>query len=210
MFSRLGCAGSTCSRSRVRKSVFSSTRGCAASVSSLVSSVDETGLPLAWRGKRINRARVLAILDQGLNRTAPLEAIRVLCGAGHRNDRSPSEEARCRGFSAVSRNSAEDLRDKADYLGIVWTKKHGRAPAFSDMGICDRSCSVTPVEPSKPRNVKTNPLGSRCSRSAWQVPERRQDGSQLYDCSNRHLEGFAYSLTIRVQDSVEPRSPLGG
>ena len=30
------------------------------------------------------------------------------------------------GFSIVSRNSAEDLRDKAEYLGIKWTKKYGR------------------------------------------------------------------------------------
>jgi hypothetical protein len=34
---------------------------------------------------------------------------------------------------------------------------------------------------------------------------RRADGEQLFDCSNDHLEGFAYSLTsqCKVQWSTE-------
>jgi hypothetical protein len=75
----------------------------------------------------MTQARVLAILDHGLNEIAPLDGdpdSRAEPGTGTTTLLLKKLDAG--GFSAVSRNSAMDLRDKADYLGIVWTKKHGR------------------------------------------------------------------------------------
>ncbi len=81
-------------------------------------------------GKRMTSTRVAAILEHGLNETAPLAGdpdFYLEPGMGTTTLLRRKLDAG--GFSAVSRNSAEDLRDKADYLGIVWTKKHSTVRA---------------------------------------------------------------------------------
>jgi hypothetical protein len=78
--------------------------------------------------KRFNAARLIALLDEHLNDTAALhgelEHVQVP-GVGTKNLLVAKLDAG--GFSAVSCNSASDLRDKADYLGMVWIKKYGRS-----------------------------------------------------------------------------------
>src|SRR5207244_3658969 len=91
-------------------------------------------------GKRMTVDRVRAVLSSGLNATAPLIGEpdkRVEPGQGSTDLMLKKLDAG--GFSVVSCNSAEDLRDKADYLGIAWTKKHGRAKGLERY---DHVCSV--------------------------------------------------------------------
>lgn len=83
----------------------------------VVASPKETELAARLAGKCMTQARVLAILDRGLNETAPLDSDPDSCvepGTGITALLLRKLDAG--GFSAVSRNSAEDLRDKADYL----------------------------------------------------------------------------------------------
>lgn len=165
----------------------------------LPATADPEGAEIAARlaGKRIDQSRVLDILDRGLDETAPLDGnpdTFVEPGTGARNLLVKKLDAG--GFSAVSRNSAVDLRDKADYLGIVWTKKHGRNAGLQRYGHVRSlvlSDAATAFEAAK---EEEQPFGFQMLtklRSRFQ--QRRVEMSQLYECSNEHLEGFAYSLT---------------
>lgn len=75
-------------------------------------------------GKRFDSSRLLGVLEEGLNDTHALDgdpSSLVEPGGGDRGLLQKKLEAG--GFSAVSQNSAADLRDKADYLGFAWTRK---------------------------------------------------------------------------------------
>ena len=106
----------------------------------------------------------------------------------------------------MSRNSALDLRDKADYLGLVWVKKHGRESGLQRYGHIRSvvlSDSATAFEKTK---ADAGPFGIKMlGEFRKQIKKRRAEASELYDCSNEHLEGFAYSLTseCKVQWSVD-------
>ena len=77
-------------------------------------------------GKRMTSARVRAVLEQGRDSTAILIGTPSLTPQpGQGSTDLLRRKLDAGGFSAVSQNSAEDLRDKADYLGIKWTKQHG-------------------------------------------------------------------------------------
>lgn len=157
-------------------------------------------------GKRVYRSLVLEILDRGLEETAALEGnplALVEPGAGAADLLFKKLDAG--GFSAVSRNSAEDLRDKADYLGIVWTKKYGRAEGLQRYG---HVRSLVLSDSSRAFEATKNegqPFGLKMlSELRARFQQRRSEKSKLFDCSNEHLEGFAYSLTseCKVQWSL--------
>jgi hypothetical protein len=170
---------------------------------------DPVGAELAARlnGKRINKPRLLDLLDLGLNQTATLDSDPETCaqpGVGASDLLSKKLDAG--GFSAVSRNSAFDLRDKADYLGIVWTKKHGRMSGLQRYGHVRSlvlSDAARAFEATKNEELRFGIEMLSELRSRFQ--HRRAEGSQLYECSDEHLEGFAYSLTseCKVQWSLD-------
>lgn len=168
-------------------------------------SANPTEAELAARieGKRITKDRLLDILEQGLNQSAPLygdPAAVVPPGSGSGDLLLKKLDAG--GFSAVSRNSAVDLRDKADYLGLVWTQKHGRTTGLQRY---DHVRSLVLSDAARAYEATTTPSGtfglSMLADLRSRFQHRRQQGTPLYDCSDEHLEGFAYSLTsqCRVQ-----------
>jgi len=177
----------------------------------LPATVDPEGAELAARlaGKRFQRSRVLEILDRGLNETATLNgdpAALVEPGMGATGILLKKLDAG--GFSAVSRNAAKDLRDKADYLGIVWTKKHGRLNGLQRYGHVRSLVLSDAARAFEATKNEGPPFGLQMLselRSLFQV--RRTERSQVYDCSNEHLEGFAYSLTSECQVQWSPDRP---
>ena len=152
-------------------------------------------------GKRITLERVQAVLEAGRNSTAPLEGDPTQCiSPGDGSSDLLHQKLDAGGFSAVSRNSAEDLRDKADYLGIKWIKQHGdsvglvmynhvRSLVLSDAG---RAFDATQTEADCFGPAMREDL--RC-----RFRERRVAGYQLYDCTDDHLEGIAFSLTAQCK-----------
>ena len=110
------------------------------------------------------------------------------------------------GFSAVSRNSAEDLRDKADYLGIAWTKKQGRTRGlerYEHVRSLALSDAARAFEATKRDGEKFGPAMREYLRQRFS--KRRAQGEQLFDCTDEHLEGITYSLTAQceVQWSID-------
>ena len=157
------------------------------------------GAELAARidGKRIDRSRVLAALENGLNQAVPLHGSPtnwIEPGTGTTDLLVKKLDAG--GFSSVSQNSDIDLRDKADYLGIVWTKKHGRESGLQRYG---HIRSLVLKDAGQAFETSKNPASlfglSMLAELRSYFRKRRTDGSQLYECTIEHLEGFAYSMT---------------
>jgi len=168
---------------------------------SAIARPEETELLARLAGKRIDQERILRILDQGLDEMAPLDSDPgLLIDPGTGNSDLLQKKLDAGGFSAVSRNSAEDLRDKADYLGIAWTKKHGRTAGlqrYAHVRSLVLSDAARAFEHSKREDARFG--FEMLSDLRARFKERRQEGSQLYDSTDEHLEGFAYSLTSECQ-----------
>lgn len=175
----------------------------------LPATADPVGTELAARlaAKCIGKSRLLELLDSGLDLTATLDGDPEACvepGTGATDILRRKLDAG--GFSAVSRNSALDLRDKADYLGIVWTKKHGRTSGLQRYGhvrslVLSDAARAFEATKNDEHRFGLEMLSELRSR----FRDRRKEGTQLFECSNEHLEGFAYSLTSQceVQWSLE-------
>lgn len=168
----------------------------------VIAAVDnDAEMAIRINGKRMSLARVQSILEHGRDSTATLAGDPRFCvepGVGSTELLHKKLDAG--GFSVVSRNSAEDLRNKADYLGIAWTKKYGhgkglqrydhiRSLVLSDAG---RSFDATQTEADGFGPAMREDLRRR-------FRERRLDGDQLFDSTDDHLEGVAFSLTAQCK-----------
>ncbi len=167
----------------------------------VVSSPEDTKLATRLAGKRIDKARILDILNQGLNETALLESNPDSWPEpGRRTSDLLLKKLDAGGFYAVSLNSAKDLRDKADYLSIRWTKKYGRTSGlkrYDHIRSLVLSDSASAFEATRSED---KPFGIQMlSKLRARFEQRRQDGSQLFDCTKEHLEGFAYILTSECE-----------
>jgi hypothetical protein len=162
---------------------------------------EETELAARVEAKRISKPRLLELLDSGLNLTAMLEGDPEACvepGTGTTDLLLRKLDAG--GFSAVSRNSALDLRDKADYLGIVWTKKHGRGSGLQRYGHVRSLVLSDAARAFEATQNDEHPFGlEMLSELRSRFRDRRMEGTLLFECSNEHLEGFAYSLTSQCE-----------
>lgn len=152
-------------------------------------------------GKRMTLARVEAVLEQGRDSTATLDgdpALYVHPGDGSTDLLHTKLDAG--GFSATSRNSAEDLRNKADYLGIRWTKQHGNTKGlarYDHIRTLVLSDSGRAYDASKTDTDGFGPTMREDLRRRFR--QRRDNGDQLFDASDDHLEGIAFSLTAQCK-----------
>jgi Cap4 dsDNA endonuclease len=159
---------------------------------------DPVGTELMARvsGKRIDKARLIATLERGMNATAPLEGdlSNEVLGVGDRSLLVGKLDAG--GFSAPSINSAEDLRDKAEYLGIKWTKVHGRENGLQRFNHIRSVVLREAANSYEYTHGAGDPFGiSMLAELRERLQSRRSAGTQLYDCSDDHLEGVAFALT---------------
>lgn len=161
---------------------------------------DEADVAARIDGKRMTLDRVQRILEHGHDSTAMLAgdpAFYIEPGSG--SSELLHKKLDAGGFSVVSKNSAEDLRNKADYLAIGWTKKHGhkglkrydhvRSIVLNDAG---RAFDATQTEADDFGPAMKEDLRRR-------FRERRRVGDQLFDSTDDHLEGFAFSLTAQCK-----------
>lgn len=162
---------------------------------------DDSDMAARIDGKRMTLARVQSILEHGRDSAAMLAGDPALCvEPGEGSTELLHKKLDAGGFSAVSRNSAEDLRDKADYLGIGWIKKYGhdkglqryghvRSLVLSDAG---RAFDAIQAEVDSFGPAMREDLRRR-------FRERRTAGDQLFDSTDDHLEGIAFSLTAQCK-----------
>lgn len=161
----------------------------------------EVELKKRIEGKRITAATVKDILDDGMDAIAPLLGDpdkQSQPGLGSAELLFKKLDAG--GFSEVSRNSATDLRDKADYLAFAWTKKLGHTKGlerYEHVRSLVLSDAARAYEAAHSEDKKFGPKMREELRTRFQ--SRRSDGDQLFDCSNDHLEGVTYSLTAECQ-----------
>lgn len=163
----------------------------------VVSGPQEAELAARLAGKRIDKTRILDILNQGLNETALLDGCPGSWSVpGTEASNLLLKKLDAGRFSAISCNSAKDLRDKADHLGIRWTKKYGRTSGLRRYNhirslVLSDAAKAFEVARSEDKQFGIQMLSELLAR----FEQRRQDGSQLFDCTKDHLEGFAYILT---------------
>lgn len=200
-----------CSHSAVRRAAYALIDECGRASSLdrgqllpayLVAVLDEASdIALRIGSKRMTLERVEALLLQGRDDMAILEcepSQQTAPGLG--STELLQKKLDTGGFSAVSRNSAEDLRDKADYLGIKWTKQHGntkglaryghvRSIVLSDAG---RAFDVT-------QNEEDSFGPSMREELRRSLRARRDSGDEFFDATDDHLEGIAFSLTAQCK-----------
>jgi len=174
---------------------------------SAVSDPIEEELAARLSRKRIDKSKVQAILESGLLDVAPLEGNpdHLPEPGGGKSDLL-LKKLDAGGFSAVSCNSAADLRDKADFLAMGWVKKHGRTSGLQryshvqSLVFRDAASAFEATKDDK-RDFGFGMLSDLRTR----LQLRRTDGSKLYECSIEHLEGFVYSLTAqcKIQWSIK-------
>lgn len=165
-----------------------------------------TAMTATINGKRMTLERVRSVLNDGLNATALLAgADETLPVPGQGSTELMLKKLTAGGFSAVSCNCAEDLRDKADYLGIAWTKQHGKTKGLRYYDHVRSLALSDAARAFESTQVENGTFGPRMREEfRHRVQQRRTQGQQLYDCTDEHLEGIAYSLTAqcKVQWSI--------
>jgi len=154
------------------------------------------------KGKRMTKDRVLRVLEQSLNTTAILDGPIDSCvepGGGSTD--LMLRKLDTGGFSAVSRNSAEDLRNKADYLGIAWIKKHGREKGLKRYGHILSVVLSDAARAFETEQIEDGKFGAAMREDLrGRFRERRnQQENEVFECTDEHLEGFVYSLTAQCK-----------
>lgn len=154
-------------------------------------------LALSIEGKCIDLPRLLEILNTGITFTAllvgPPESI-VKLGTG--SAELLRKKLSAGGFSAVSVTSANDLRDKSDYLGLMWLNKYGDTKGLARYDhirslVLNLAAKSFEASKNEDRVFGSRMLDELCQR----FEQKRIKNTELYDCSDEHLEGFAYALT---------------
>lgn len=167
----------------------------------------QTELVARIGNKRFDLDRVLNLLERGKDEAASLNGDPNCLpepGAGVTDLLLRKLDAG--GFSVVSRNSAADLRDKAEYLALVWTKKHGRQQGlqmYTHIRSLMLSDCAAAFEESKDKSAQ---FGLRMlANLRKRILARRTGSTQLYDCSDEHLQGISFTLTseCKVQWSLD-------
>lgn len=152
-------------------------------------------------GKRMTITRLREVLEQG--RDSPATLVGDPSSFVHPGEGSTellNRKLDAGGFSATSRHSAGDLRDKADYLGIRWINQHGDSAGLARY---DHVRSVVLTEASRAFEA-TQTAGDGFGPAMREnlrcrLEQRRVEGAQLYDASVDHLEGIAFSLTAQCK-----------
>ena len=163
--------------------------------------------PATIDGKRMTLERVERVLQSGMTATASLTGLselRPTPGQGRGDLLLAKLDAG--GFSIVSCNSAEDLRNKADYLAISSLKRFGhdeglrRYEHVRSLVLSDASRAY---EKTADQHSSFGPAMREALRRRFQ--DRRLRSEQLHGYLDEHLEGIAYSLTAQcvVQWSVD-------
>ena len=151
--------------------------------------------------KKFDKERVNGALDRGFEGDAPLRRTSQALEQSN-PDQIPLMRRKLDtgGFSYVSCNAAENLRDAAEYLGVVWLRKYGPEHGKTRYDHI-RSVALTEAARSFERtNQLEATFGPDMLREFLErIRRRRLNGEQLYDCTDDHIEGFAYSLTAQCQ-----------
>lgn len=186
-----------------------STLSSEGTLSSYISQIEteEEEVKRRIEGKRITKAKLLQILEDSINETIPLAGDQNFFeGFYAGNDDLLCKKLDAGGFSAVSRNSALNLRDKAEYLGTVWSKKSGEKEGIKKYDHIQSLVLADAASAFEEASKDDKLFGKEMLDCLRHKLQGRQKGdTPLYDCSQEHLEGFAYSLTARckVQWSIE-------
>ncbi len=163
---------------------------------------DDAGLLARVEGKRFDAQRVRGILERSITEVAPLYG-----DPGAVEDPSSGLSTTLRtkldagGFSAVSLNSAEDLRDKAEVLALMWQQKWGIEEGLQRYSHVQSIVLADAASAFEENKAQGDPFGVPMLTTLRSRLNERLEASRVYDSSLEHLEGFAYGLTAQCKAS---------
>lgn len=150
-------------------------------------------------GKRMTLARVESVLEQSRDSAALLVGDpSLLVNPIEGSPQLLLQKLEAGGFSYISINSAVDLCQKADFLGIKWRYKHGRQKGlerYSHIRSLVLSDASRAFEATQTPSDGFGPAMRDDLRRRFR--ERRTANEELFDTTDDHLEGFAFSLTAQ-------------
>ena len=152
-------------------------------------------------GKRMTMERVQLALRDGMMSTATLDGFPEFFptpGQGCTDLLLAKLDAG--GFSIVTCNSAKDLHNKAEFIAIASIKRFGRLKGrkrYDHMRSLVLNDASHAFEQTKDQGSKFGPAMRDALRIRFQI--RRNKNEQLYDYSDEHMEGLAYSLTAQCK-----------
>ena len=151
-------------------------------------------------GKRFDKARVTRILADATQQSLLAGGHVSLPIAGTDTEKL-ERKLGAGGFTAVSVNSAKDLRDKAQYHSLRWIAKLGERRGLERhahiRSLVLRDCAEAMEK------TRQDPAGFGVAmrdelRRVFRA-RRASNGASLFDCLDEHLEGYAYALTSECQ-----------
>jgi hypothetical protein len=152
-------------------------------------------------GKRMKADKIESIFERGRDSIALMEGDpSKFVSPGEGSTNLMHQKLGAGGFSIVSRNSADDLRDKADYLGLMWTNKFGSSKGLAQF---DHIRSIALNDAGKAfdaTQTEDDSFGPKMREDLHRrFEDRRKNGEELFDTTNDHLEGVAFSLTSQCK-----------
>lgn len=152
-------------------------------------------------GKKITLERLNSLLNEFQTSNAILNnPQRTLTSPGEGSTELLIRKLDEGGFSSVSINSAEELRDRADYLGLKWINQYGgevglgRYQHINTVVLSDAGKALDHFADQPDR------FGPRMRKKLIELfRERRNLNAELFDATDDHLEGFAFSLTAQCK-----------
>lgn len=166
---------------------------------------DDVEILARVQGKLIDKERLLDILKKGFDGVFPLHidpALLVEPGEGQISLLEKKLDAG--GFSAISINSAKDLRDRSDYYGLQLKEKNGHVKGLQKYGEL-RSLVLRDAAQAFETTKKDTPFGiEMLQRLRESFEELLEEEPELHGCKKQHLEGLAFSLTsqCKIQWSI--------
>jgi len=152
-------------------------------------------------GKRIDRARLEAILDSAHLGTELLEGPQDAVPLPSEGTGSLlRQKLDAGGFSATSVDSAINLRSKAEFLGIRGTKQHGKDEGLRRYDHLRSIVLLNCADAFEGRQKDDGEFGREMLTDLrTRLTVRRGAGEHFFGWRDEHLEGLAYVLTGECQ-----------
>lgn len=104
------------------------------------------------------------------------------------------------GFSAFSIQNAEDLKNKAEYLGYRWSRKFGPDQGMSQVEHIRTIVTTDAAKAYEATRSQGDPFGtSMLEKLDDKFEDRSEKLERELNCTPEHLSGFAYSQTSQCK-----------
>lgn len=173
----------------------------------------EQGVAATIAGKRMDKNRVLGIMNQCLqSKSLLISTTSPAAPVPARKHTRLEKKLEAGGLSAVSINAAKDLQAAALHKFLEWREALGEDEALKRYSHI-KTAALTDCASAYEAAASTQPPFGRIMlrELKGQIDRRRRSGdTPFFDCLNEHLEGCAYELTNECKVWWSEPFPING